>query len=111
MQKTYPRTTPTPWLRFSRVRAPVCPVSFQSTTLSAIIFAPCAFANDQGQAMDAGHESLKAGDVVEADQIAERIYDDRDPRCHSMTQSCEAELNRYEVGHRFGETQWAKSSS
>ena len=42
---------------------------------------------DQGQAMDAGHESVKAGDVVplarqehEADQIAERIYDDRDLR-------------------------------
>jgi len=42
---------------------------------------------DQGQAMDAGHESVKAGDVVplawqehEADQIAERIDDDRDLR-------------------------------
>ena len=42
---------------------------------------------DQGQAVDAGHESVKAGDVVplarqehEADQIAERIYDDRDLR-------------------------------
>jgi hypothetical protein len=42
---------------------------------------------DQGQAMDAGHESVKADDVVplawqehEADQIAERIYDDRDLR-------------------------------
>src|SRR4029077_1669428 len=42
---------------------------------------------DHGQAMDAGHESVKAGDVVplawqehEADQIAERIYDDRDLR-------------------------------
>jgi hypothetical protein len=37
--------------------------------------------------VDAGHESVKAGDVVplawqehEADQIAERIYDDRDFR-------------------------------
>ena len=42
---------------------------------------------DQGQAMDAGHESVKADDVVplawqehEADQIAKRIYDDRDLR-------------------------------
>ena len=42
---------------------------------------------DQGQAMDAGHESVKADDVVplarqehEADQIAERIYDHRDLR-------------------------------
>ena len=42
---------------------------------------------DQGQAMDTGHESIKAGDVVplawqehEAVQIAERIYDDRDLR-------------------------------
>src|SRR6516225_9579287 len=42
---------------------------------------------DQGQATDAGHESVEAVDVVplarqkhEADQIAERIYDDRDLR-------------------------------
>jgi hypothetical protein len=42
---------------------------------------------DQGQAMDTGHESVKADDVVplarqehEADQIAERIYDHRDLR-------------------------------
>jgi hypothetical protein len=40
---------------------------------------------DQGQAIDAGHESVEAGDVVplarqehEADQIAERIDDHRD---------------------------------
>jgi len=42
---------------------------------------------DQGQAIDAGHESVEAGDVVplarqeyEADQIAERIDDHRDLR-------------------------------
>ena len=42
---------------------------------------------DQGQAMDTGHESIKAGDVVplawqehEADQIAERNDDHRDLR-------------------------------
>jgi len=41
----------------------------------------------QGQAMDAGHESLETGDVMplagqqhEADQIAERIDDHRDLR-------------------------------
>src|SRR5271169_5373002 len=42
---------------------------------------------DQGQAIDAGHESVEAGDVVplawqehEADQISERIDDHRDLR-------------------------------
>ena len=42
---------------------------------------------DQGQAVDAGHESCEAGDVMpltgqkhEADQIAERIDDHRDLR-------------------------------